>query len=161
MALDRFAALRDRLLKSGNRSLIPRPLQDDAQSDAMEQRLKPLVEAMFLVVASDGVIDESERAVLRGALRTLTAERLGTAALDRWLDELAAAVQAQGTEQRLDALASELYADREDGELALALAIAAGLASQQLAPEEGEVVRGLAERLGVSAKRMRELYPLD
>jgi tellurite resistance protein len=157
MAWERLEGLRDRLLNAGRRSLVPRPVDADPETDAMLLRLRPFAEAMFLVVASDHVLDDAERAALRGALRTLTEDRLGTAALDALLSELQRTLEHSDAETRLDAVAAELYGDREDAELAISLAVAAALASEQVDAEERGIVAGLAERLGISSQRLAEL----
>lgn len=120
-------------------------------------RLRPFAEAMFLVVASDRTLDAAELATLRGALRTLTEDRLGSAALDGLLGELQSRLEQSGAEERLDAVASELYGDRDDAELAISLAVAAALASAHIDAQERSVVEGLAERLGISRRRLDEL----
>ena len=92
----------------------------------LARRVRPFAEVMYLVVAVNSDVGERERDVLRGALRTLTDNLLSSAVLDRMLGEFEAARATEGLEPRLDAVASALYGDPADAELALELATAAG-----------------------------------
>jgi DnaJ-domain-containing protein 1 len=157
MADDRFESLRDRLLHHGRASVVPRPLGDGATAQALYERLRPFAEAVFLVMAADASIDQRETEVLRGTLRLLTAGELGGSALDAMLKEFAANLQRDGRELRLDRVASEIYGDRDDVELAISLVSAAALANGCIEPAEDEVIVELAERLGLSKARLSAL----
>lgn len=157
MAEDRFGNLRDRLQGMGRVSLVPRPLAQGGTAQALYDRLRPLAEAVFLVITADGHIDERETELLRGTLRALTAGQLGGAALDAMLKEFHVALQREGREMRLDRVASEVYGDREDVELMVSLVGAAAVASGISEPAEHEVIAQLGERLGLSNARLREL----
>jgi tellurite resistance protein len=141
----------------GRVSLVPRPLAVGATAQALYDRLRPFAEAVFLVIAADGDVDERETELLRGMLRALTAGQLGGAALDAMLKEFRSALQWQGLAMRLDRVASEAYGDREDVELMVSLVSAAAVASGVADPAEHGVIAQLAERLGLSPAQLREL----
>ncbi len=157
MAEDRFETLRDRLLGMGRASLVPRPMSQDATAQALYDRLRPLAEAVFLVISADGELDERETEVLRGTLRVLTAGELGGTAMDAMLKELTAALTRDGRERGPDRVAPEIYGDRDDVELAIALASASALANGDKEPAENEVIIELAERLGISQSKLKTL----
>lgn len=114
---------------------------------------------MYVVMAADGKLDPKELDTLRGALRRLTAGTLGSAAMESMLAEFQEAGPAD-PELHLDRIAAELYGDRDDAELAVSLALAAGAADNELLPEERAIIEGLAERLGIPRRRMAELEGL-
>lgn len=156
----RLDALKDRLLRQGRPSLVPRALGGGVAEQSSLLRLRPFAEAVFLVVASDGHIDEREADVLRGVLRALTDGQLGGAALQALVADFQLALEREGIEARLDSLAAALYADRDDAELAVALALAAALANGHIVSSEGDVIHGLAERLRVPiAKKIDLRHP--
>lgn len=149
-----IARLRDTLLRRGTaRSSAPPPLHSSMKPEQLElaRRVRPFAEAMYLVVGADSEIGDRERDVLRGALRALTDDALSSAVLARMLEEFEAARASEGLEARLDSVASSLYADAADAELALELAIAAASVDGRLDAREQVVAFSLAERLGISA----------
>lgn len=75
-------------------------------------------------MSADADIKDSERDVLRGALRSLSEGGLGSAATDAMLHELEERLARDGMEVRLDNVAAHLWPDPNDRELALALAAA-------------------------------------
>jgi tellurite resistance protein len=95
--------------------------------------------------------------VLRGALRTLTDNLLSSAVLETMLEEFETARAEEGAEARLDAVASALYWDATDAELAVKLAIAAAEVDGRLDAREQAVVHALATRLGISDRHLDEL----
>jgi tellurite resistance protein len=157
MGDDRFESLRDRLLGMGRASLVPRPMAQGATAQALYDRLRPFAEAVYLVISSDGHLEQREAEVLRGTLRVLTAGELSGAAMDAMLKEFDAALARDGREMRLDRVASEIYGDRQDVELTISLVSAAALASGCVEPAEHEVISELAERLGLSSARLKAL----
>jgi uncharacterized tellurite resistance protein B-like protein len=152
----RISRLRDRLLERGVVSEWPaatiRP-----ESRAAYQRIRPLAEAMYLVMAADRHVSEPEREALRGAIRTLTDGVLGGVAMETMIMEFDQALARDGVDVRLDAVASVLYGDRDDMELAVALAAAVALADDRLDPEEQRTIEALAERLGIGGQRLERL----
>lgn len=150
--------LRDRLLSRGPPSLSERPARiTTPESRAAYRRIRPLAEAMYLVMAADRRVTDVERDALRGAIRTLTDGELGSRAMEDLITEFQDALARDGLDVRLDAVASELYGDREDRELALALAAAVALADAALDPAEQHTIEALAERLGIRGARLEKL----
>lgn len=162
MASKRIERLRDKLLARGRPSLHPSPLPPATpELQALTERVRPFAEVMYLVLASDSKITENERAVLRGALRSLTEDALSSSTLDAMLQEFEELSEQQGLEVRLDHLASELYADRADAKLALGLATAAADSDEGIADHEREVIEALAERLRISDEELQSLLQED
>lgn len=161
MGSTRIERLRDELLRQGRPSMVPAPWPPaEAQRGAanvLYSRLRPIAEAMYLVMAADTQIGDPERAALRGALRILTEGKLSSAAMEAMLAEFGHALARDGRELRLDHVASALYGDAADVELALALVAAASLADGQATEAEYATVEALAERLGVAPARVRAL----
>jgi tellurite resistance protein len=154
---DRYGSLRNKLVDMGRASIVPRPLAQDETSQAFYERLRPFAEAIYLVISVDGVLEPRETEVLRGTLRALTSGELGGAAMDAMLTEFKAALALDGQDIRLDRIAAEVYGDRDDIELVIALSSAAALASGCAEPAEHDVIRQLASRLGLSKDQLREL----
>jgi tellurite resistance protein len=149
--------LREKLLSRGLPSYRPPPLVPNAPKPELTElvhRVRPFAEAMYLVIAADAEIAERERDVLRGALRTLTDGALSSMVMESLLREFEMARAREGSDLRLDAVASALYGDPADAELALGLAIAAGEVDHGLDAREQVVVFALAERLGISRRKV-------
>jgi uncharacterized tellurite resistance protein B-like protein len=157
----RVERLRRQLEQRGAPSIAPRSFhQTDPETAAAYLRVRPFAEAMFLVMSADGQIDEQERDVLRGAVRILTNAQLGGSATDALLDELEHDVARDGREARLDRVASELWFEREDRELAIALMAAMATADDEVGQSEIDAIIELAERLGVE-QQARAALSLD
>jgi tellurite resistance protein len=153
----RIERLRDRLLSRGP-ALSERPTAPiKPESRAAYQRIRPLAEAMYLVMAADRQVSERERDALRGAIRTLTDGNLGSLAMESMIAEFERALARDGLDVRLDTIASVLYGDRDDIELAVALSAAVALADDTLDPEEQRTIEALAERLGIGGARLEQL----
>ncbi len=161
MNFARIARLRDKLLDAGRPSVRPAPSSSRTglppEQSALYGRVEPLAELMFLVMSSDGAVAKSERAALRGMLRTLTDGALSSREMDEMLEHFAAVLEREGIEQRLDTLAARLYGEHETRELALALGAATALADSELQASEVTILKGLAERFGVPASRLQAL----
>lgn len=157
MVLDsrRIRQLRDRLLERGPVSVVPGAFSmADPPAAAAYDRLQPFAEAMFLVMSADADIKDSERDVLRGALRSLSEGGLGTAATEAMLRELEERLVRDGMEVRLDNVAAHLWPDPNDRELALALAAATAKADGTIDAAERSAIFALADRLGVPTARV-------
>jgi tellurite resistance protein len=166
MPSKRIERLRDKLLARGRPSMAPphtsaQPPVDSPELQALAERVRPFAETMYLVLASDSKISEPERNVLRGALRSLTDGALSTSTLDAMLTHFEQQRQRQGLDVRLDALASQLYADRTDAKLALGLAIAAADSDDGVGPAERAVIEALAERLRIGEVELQALLRED
>lgn len=157
----RIERLRDKLLRQGRPSIVPSPWPPPAgaqpKAGLLYRRMRPLAEAMYLVITADSQIGEQERDALRGALRILTDGALSGAALDAMLDQFGHELARDGMAVRLDHVAAELYGDPDDVELALMLVAAAALADGHSGEAELETIGELGARLGVSRDRLRAL----
>ncbi len=141
----------------------PNGLRAELKPEQLElaRRVRPFAEAMYLVIGADAEIGERERDVLRGALRTLTDNTVRSAVLDTMLGEFERARAEEGTDARLDAIASVLYSDPLDAHLALELAVAAAEVDGRFDAHEQAMVRALAERLGIGGERLDALLEHD
>jgi tellurite resistance protein len=161
MSSTRIQRLRDKLVGQGRPSIVPAPWPpaegQGGAADVLYSRLRPVAEAMYLVMAADTQIGDRERAALLGALRILTEGKLSSAAMDAMLAEFARELARQGRELRLDHVASALYGDAADVELALALVAAASLADGHASDAEYATIEALADRLGLAPERVRAL----
>lgn len=161
MSSPQIERLRATLLRRG--MVVSRPPPPDSPKPwkpeqlELARRVRPFAEAMYLVIGANSDVGDRERDVLRGALRTLTDGMLSSAVLEKMLQEFESARGEEGTEARLDAVASALYWDATDAELAVKLAIAAAEVDGQLDAREQSVVHALATRLGISEKKLEEL----
>ena len=153
--------LKNQLLSGGSRpSLRPTPWSGNSappEAQAAYQRIRPFAEAMYLVMAADGRLDDRERITLRGALRSLTAGVLGTGAMESMLSEFERLLAVQGLELRLDDVASRIYGEPEDRELALVLAATVAFADDRTDSAEQRTIEALSERLGVGRERLESL----
>lgn len=153
--------LKNQLLSGGSRpSLRPTPWSGNSappEAQAAYQRIRPFAEAMYLVMAADGRLDDRERITLRGALRSLTAGVLGTGAMESMLSEFERLLAVQGLELRLDDVASRIYGEPEDRELALVLAATVAAADDRTDSAEQRTIEALSERLGVGKERLESL----
>jgi tellurite resistance protein len=159
MTSKRIERLRDKLLARGQPTLAPPAVAPTGTPElwALAERVRPFAEVMYLVLAADHDISERERNVLRGALRSLTEGALSSSALDEMLQEFEQNRTREGVELRLDYLASALYLDRADARLALGLATAAADADRGVGPQERDLIRALAERLGIGRSELDEM----
>jgi DnaJ-domain-containing protein 1 len=153
--------LKEQLLSGGSRpSIAPRPWSKDSErpeAEAAYQRIRPFAEAMYLVMSADGSLDERELHTLRGALRSLTNSALGTGAMEAMLAEFERLLSRDGLDLRLDAVAARLYPEREDRELALALAATVAISDDHHSAPERQTIVSLAERLGIGRQRLEAL----
>ena len=154
----RIQQLRDRLLRRGERPTISSTWslsQAPPSAQAAYERILPYAEAIYLVIAADGVHTPEERDALLGAIRYLTEGELGAQAADHMIARFQNDLERDGLEVRLDDVASRVYGEPEDRELALSLAAAAAAAGGQTGPTEERTIEGLAERLGFSQSRLK------
>jgi len=151
--------LRDALVKGGRLVAVQgdaaRP-QDDRHLAAM-QRVAPLAEVMYLMMAVDGEIGEDERAAIQGALELLTDGMVSNEHLDQMLADFAALASQEGAEARLQAIGNTICRDRLDRETAFSLAAAVAMADGRVAEEESLLVASIAEWFGISSRRCNEL----
>src|SRR5690606_26522315 len=151
----RIRQLRDRLLERGPVSVIPGAFSmSDPPAAAAYDRIQPFAEAMFLVMSADAEIKDSDRDVLRGALRTMRDGGRGTAATEAMLSDLEERLARDGMVARLDNVAAHLWPDPIERELALALAAATARADGSIDPAVRNAIFELAARLGVPTARV-------
>jgi tellurite resistance protein len=158
--------LRDALLKSGRRPsivlssayeiLARRGLLSPEETAALE-RLDPLAETMFLMMAADGRVAEEEQDVVRGAVRGLSGDAIHSGTLKVMLENYEKRLGEEGRDERLREIAEQLSADSGEAEAAFALAAAVALADDQVADEENELINQLAEWLGIAAERADQI----
>lgn len=155
--------LRDALLKSGGRAetvvspafatLARQGLLSEAEEAAL-LRVDAVAEILFLVIAADEQIMDTEVAALRGAIRGLTGDSLNDGIIDVMLEAYALRLHDEGRDQRLRAVAKSIT-DPVEAESALSLAAAVALADDDVADSEGDVVRVLAEVFGFDEARRK------
>lgn len=126
-------------------------------AEALLRRLTPFLELLYLMMSADGTCHEQERQLLRGAVRTLTGGDLPRPTVERLLAEFEDHLQAEGATGRLETLASFLSADRLDAEFAFTLTATMAVADGDVEDREHAVSSQLADILGISAARAREL----
>lgn len=154
--------LRDHLLATGERKSLfvagpdayEHPLEGDDEAKAY---FDAVAEAMYLMIASDGKVEESERNVYRGALRELTGGRMRSALIDKVVTDLDAALKRDGQAKRLDAVCDVLKQRVEAAEAGFVLAAAIAFADDEIADAENEVLNDLADRLDIGAERAEQL----
>lgn len=154
--------LRDYLLDTGapksvaapGPGSLEHPLEGDDEAKAF---FDAVAEAMFLMIASDGTISESERIVLRGALRELTGGMMRSAAIEAMMDRFAQALEEQGQEKRLDELCNLLRDRMDAAEAAFVLSAAVAFADDEIADAENDILNALAEKLNIDSDRAEAL----
>jgi uncharacterized tellurite resistance protein B-like protein len=131
----------------------------DAALDTLAASLEygPLCEAMYLMMSADGSVGDDERAVLKGALKSLSDDALSSATIDSMVDAAARNAETAGREKRLAEVAAQLCEDPARREVAFVLAAAVAFADSAIADEENEVLSDLAEALGIDEKRVEQL----
>lgn len=157
--------LRDALLQSGTRSgpikssaygvLIREGLLSDPQKDALA-RVDAIAETMFLVVAANDEITETELAAMRGAVRGLSGEILTDGIIQAMIETYALKLRDEGRKARLKAIKEEMK-DEMEALNAFALAAAAALADNILDHEENELIQELKTTLGLTNEQARAI----
>ncbi len=156
--------LRDALLQSGSRkspvtssayrTLIQKGLLSDAEKEAIE-RIAPHAESMFLVIAADEQVTDTELIALRGAVRGLTGEALSDDIVGLMMQRYAQSLAEEGLEKRLQTIAQLL--DTTEAANAFALAAAVALADGQIVAEENSVMSQMRRAYGVSQERAQSI----
>lgn len=155
--------LRDALLTSGARSggvvssafatLARQGLLSEVEKSALI-RVDAVAEILFLVIAADEQIMDTEVAALRGAIRGLTGDALNDGIIDVMLEAYALRLRDEGRDQRLRAVAHSI-SDPVEAESALSLAAAVALADDDVTESESAVVTLLADAFGFDDARRR------
>ena len=151
--------LRDALVKGGRLAAAQDEVSGriDDRHLAAVQRVSPMVEVMYLMMAIDGDVGEEERASIQGALKLLTDGMVSNEHLDGMLADFDALARQEGVEARLQAIGNRICRDRLDRETAFSLAAAVAMADGQVAEEESLLVTSIAEWFGISSRRCDEL----
>lgn len=154
--------LRDALLESGRRaSTIMSPayetlaragLLTEEEKTALD-RVDPMAETLFLMIAADGKVTESERDALRGAIRGLAGDALHEGTIRVMLEQYERSLQKEGREARLRSLGTILSGIPAAAEGAFALAAAVALADDEVADEERALVDQIREWFGITSER--------
>lgn len=151
----------DALLQSGRRqsavvstayeTLTREGLLSGEEQEAV-RRVDPMAEIMYLMIAADRVVTDDERHAIRGAIRGLTDNLLQDGTIKVMLESYQAALDAEGREARLKAIAS-CFDEPSDAEGAFALAAAVALADDQVAEEERAFIKEMADWFGITPDR--------
>lgn len=158
--------LRDALLQSGRRptmvsssayeTLTREGLLTPEEVGAIN-RIGPLAETMFLMMAADGTLAEPEKDAMRGAIRGLTDNLLRSGTINVMLETYEQRLAESGRDARLHELAEELAEDPIEAEGAFAMAAAIALADDEVSDEENAFINQLAEWFGISSERVVEI----
>ena len=108
---------------------------------------------MFLMMAADGKITESERDVVRGAIRGLSDNILRSGTINVMLENYERNLREHGRDERLREIAEEISAEPSEIEGAFALAAAVALADDEVAEEENAFINQLASWFGLPEER--------
>lgn len=161
-----IARLRDYLLRSGRRpsvvlssayeTLTRQGLLTNEETVAL-QRVDPLAETMFLMMAADGKVAEAERAAVRGAIRGLTDDLLRSGTIKVMLENYEERLRAEGRDERLREIAEAIAEEPSESEAAFVLAAAVALADDEVADEENALINQLAQWFGIPPERCDEI----
>lgn len=161
-----IARLRDALLQSGRRpSLVASSAYETLTREGLLtpeelgsiQRVGPLAETMFLMMAADGTLAEAERDAVRGAIRGLTDNLLRTGTINVLLETYEKRLAGSDRDTRLQEIAQEIADDPNEAEGAFALAAAVALADDEVSDEENAFINQLSEWFGISDARAAEI----
>lgn len=130
-----------------------------ATVEAVLHRLKPFAELMYLVMATDGVIDAAERKTLLSALEVLCDNAVPGSHLAAMLDGFDQHVKELDVpvEYRVQNAAARIGTEKQDREMAFLLAAAVAVADDRLEEVERATMQTVRENLGISDRRMSEL----
>ncbi len=158
--------LRDAILQSGRRpSLMVSSAYETLTREGLLSveevgalnRVDPLAETMFLMMAADGNLAEVERDAVRGAIRGLTDNVLRSGTIKVMLENYQVRLEQDGREERLRQIAEEIAEDPSEAEGAFALAAAIALADDDVSEEENALINQLAQWFGISDERANQI----
>jgi tellurite resistance protein len=161
-----ISRLRDALLQSGRRpSMVASSAYETLTREGLlspeevgsVNRVEPLAETMFLMMAADGTIADAERDAVRGAIRGLTDNLLRTGTINVMLETYEKRLAESGRDARLQEIAEEIAEDPNEAEGAFALAAAIALADDEVTDEENAFINQLAEWFGISDDRAGQI----
>lgn len=155
-----LSRLRDQLRERGaapSQAFPPGSTPETIEWINMQTEYGPLCEAMFLMMSADNEVSDSEREVLKGALRNLSGDTLRGVHIEKLLAEAKEKVDGEGREKRMAAVIDGLKGDPARSEVAFVLAAAIAFADNAIADEENDVLNDFAEGLGISEDRADQL----
>ena len=147
--------LRDRLLHTAPDSDSPSATGPD--QDAALERLEPLIEALFLTMNADGEVAPGELQAIGNAIGVLSDQQLAAADITGLLERLAARLGQEGSEARLEAVASRFALDRQEAEDAFTLCAVIALSDGRVDSSETALAEKMRRYFGISAARARAL----
>jgi tellurite resistance protein len=154
---EKLDPLREALRLRGARPSIVAPAMATSQElvDALRlvEEWGAFVEAMYLMMAADHRVKNVEREVLRGALLTLSDDRVRTRHMEAMLDAAMRRVMTEGPEKRLAVVIEALKGNPARAESAVVVAAAIAAADQRVVPEEHALLAALSKGIGVDSKR--------
>jgi len=154
--------LRDALLESGRRpsvvmssayETLTREGLLSPEEIAALNRVDPLAETMFLMMAADGKLSDIEQEAVRGGIRGLTDDALRTGTITVMIENYQRRLEQEGRDERLRQIAEAISEETSDAESAFALAAAVALADDDVAEEENAFINQLAGWFGISPER--------
>jgi tellurite resistance protein len=154
--------LRDALLQSGRRpSLVASSAYETLTRNGLLSndeivalnRVDPLAETMFLMMAADGKLTDAERDAVRGGIRGLTDDVLHAGTITVMLENYQGRLEAEGRDERLREIAESIAEQSSEAESAFALAAAVALADDDVAEEENAFINQLAGWFGITPER--------
>lgn len=157
---ERLENLRDQLRQRGQRPSIaggPKTSADLIEAMQIVEEYGPICEAMYLMMAADHRVVNSEREVLKGALDVLSSGRIRTMHMEAMLDSAARKCAAEGRDVRLKKVIEQLRDDVSRAEVTVVLAAAIAAADARIVPEESAVLDAMFKGLGIDPKRANEL----
>ncbi len=155
--------LRDALLESGRRpsvvvssayETLTREGLLSPEEIAALNRVDPLAETMFLMMAADGKLTPDEHDAVRGGIRGLTDDVLRVGTINVMLENYQRRLKAEGRDERLRQIAESISEQPSEAESAFALAAAVALADDDVAEEENAFINQLASWFGISPERV-------
>jgi tellurite resistance protein len=154
--------LRDALLQSGRRpSLVASSAYETLTRNGLLSneevvalnRVEPLAETMFLMMAADGKLTDVERDAVRGGIRGLTNDVLHAGTIAVMLENYQKRLETDGRNERLREIADSIADQPSEAESAFALAAAVALADDDVAEEENAFINQLAGWFGITQER--------
>jgi tellurite resistance protein len=154
--------LRDALRARGARPSIMLPggaaSADLVDAMTLVEDWGPFVELMYLVMAVDRRVLNVEREVLRGALATLSDERVRTRHMEAMLDAATRNVGSEGTEARLTKALAALRRDPARARSAAVVATAIAAADDRFPAEESAMLERIFRDLEVDPAESERLF---
>jgi uncharacterized tellurite resistance protein B-like protein len=159
LSMPRLVSLRDELARRGQRRsmLFPSAAPDVLEAVSLVEEYGALCEAMFLVMAVEKRMLNSQRQLLRGALDVISAGRVRTAHMEAMLDAAAKRLAVDGLETRCRRVAEALRDEPARAETTLVLAAAVAMADGKLSEPEQALLDRFARDLGVDPQRLSEV----